>query len=98
MKRFFRNTGGAITAVILALIGVSAANAWGPERTTFTMDKPASYVTFDSITDNQSSESVGIGDERNFVRVRKTGETTPGMVKNMKYMFSIIITLLQIII
>ena len=76
MKRFFRNTGGAITAVILALIGVSAANAWGPERTTFTMDKPASYVTFDSITDNQSSESVGIGDERNFVRVRKTGETT----------------------
>ena len=76
MKRFFRNTGGAIIASVLALAGVSAANAWGPERTTFTMEKPASYVTFDSITDNQSSESVGIGDERNFVRVRKAGETT----------------------
>ena len=76
MKRFFRNTGGAIIATLLALVGVSAANAWGPERATFTMEKPASYVTFDSITDNQSSESVGIGDERNFVRVRKAGETT----------------------
>lgn len=76
MKRFFRNTGGAIIATILALVGVSAVNAWGPERTTFTMEKPASYVTFDSITDNQSSESVGLGDERNFVRVRKAGETT----------------------
>ncbi len=76
MKRFFRNMGGAITTLALALIGVSAVNAWGPERATFTMEKPASYVTFDSITDNQSSESVGIGDERNFVRVRKAGETT----------------------
>ena len=76
MKRFFRNTGGAIITAVLALVGVSAANAWGPERTTFTMEKPASYVTFDSITDNQSSESVGLGDERNFVRVRKAGETT----------------------
>ncbi len=76
MKRFFRNTGGAIITAVLALVGVNAANAWGPERTTFTMEKPASYVTFDSITDNQSSESVGLGDERNFVRVRKAGETT----------------------
>ena len=76
MKRFFRNTGGAIIATVLALVGVSTAYAWGPERATFTMEKPASYVTFDSITDNQSSESVGIGDERNFVRVRKAGETT----------------------
>lgn len=76
MKRFFRKTGGAIITAILALVGVNAVNAWGPERTTFTMEKPASYVTFNSITDNQSSESVGIGDERNFVRVRKAGETT----------------------
>ena len=76
MKRFFSKTGGAILTIILTLVGVSAANAWGPERATFTMEKPASYVTFNSITDNQSSESVGIGDERNFVRVRKAGETT----------------------
>lgn len=76
MKRFLKNIGGAIIAVVLVLVGVSTANAWGPERATFTMEKPASYVTFNSITDNQSSESVGIGDERNFVRVRKVGETT----------------------
>ncbi|MBQ4371290.1 MAG: hypothetical protein II803_02650 [Firmicutes bacterium] len=43
---------------------------WGPERTTFAMAKPAGYVTFNSITDNP-----GLGDERNFVRVRKAGET-----------------------
>ena len=78
MKRLFKKTGGiiAIIAVFLAFQGASVANAWGPERTTFTMEKPASYVTFNSITDNQSSESVGLGDERNFVRVRKAGETT----------------------
>lgn len=78
MKKMFRKTGGAIliVAVFLAFHGIGIANAWGPERTTFTMEAPASYVTFNSITDNQSSESVGIGDERNFVRVRKAGETT----------------------
>ena len=78
MKRLFRKTGGAvlIATLFLAFHGMGIANAWGPERTTFTMEAPASYVTFDSITNNQSSESVGIGDERNFVRVRKAGETT----------------------
>ena len=29
--------------------GVNATGGWGPERETFTMDKPASYVTFNSI-------------------------------------------------
>lgn len=78
MKRLFKKTGGiiAIIAAFLLFQGTNIANAWGPERTVFTMEHPASYVTFDSITDNQSSESVGIGDERNFVRVRKAGETT----------------------
>ena len=40
----------------------------GPERATFTWKDPASYVTFNSITDNPK-----IGDERNFVRVREVG-------------------------
>ncbi len=39
---------------------------WGPERETFTMDNPADYITFNSITDN-----VAVGDERNFVRIRE---------------------------
>ena len=41
---------------------------WGPERETFTSKEPADYVTFNSITDN-----AGVGDERNFVRVREAG-------------------------
>ena len=47
---------------------VSAADGdWGPQdRTTFTWEKPASYVTINSITDNPE-----LGDERNFVRVRE---------------------------
>lgn len=45
---------------------------WGPDRTTFTWANPASYATFNSITDNPQ-----LGDERNFVRIReyKDGET-----------------------
>ena len=48
----------------LSLFGAGAASAWGPERPTFTMENPASYPTFNSITNNPT-----IGDERNFVRV-----------------------------
>lgn len=76
MKKFFIKTGGIVITILLAFQGACAVKAWGPERKTFEMEKPATYVTFNSITDNQSSESVGIGDERNFVRVRKAGETT----------------------
>ncbi len=42
----------------------SSTSAWGPERDTFTMKSPATYPTFNSITDNPT-----IGDERNFVRI-----------------------------
>ncbi|MCQ2570849.1 MAG: LPXTG cell wall anchor domain-containing protein [Candidatus Saccharibacteria bacterium] len=54
-----------------AVAAVSAASAlvvfaWGPSgRATFTMEKPASYVTFNSITNNV------IGDERYFVSASK---------------------------
>ncbi|MBR3368537.1 DUF11 domain-containing protein [Candidatus Saccharibacteria bacterium] len=44
--------------------------AWGPERTTFTMESPASYPTFNSITNNPT-----IGDERDFVRVGEINAT-----------------------
>lgn len=47
----------------------AATEAWGPkDRPTFTWAEPAEYVTFNSITDNPK-----IGDERNFVRIRKAG-------------------------
>lgn len=46
----------------------AASQAWGPERPTYTWKEPADHVTFNSITDNPS-----IGDERNFVRIKKVG-------------------------
>ena len=52
----------AVTAVAAML--PSAVLAYGPERTTYTMQHPADEVTFNSITDNPV-----LGDERNFVRV-----------------------------
>ena len=56
----------------LAIILSSQASAWGPERQTYTNDVPASYATFNSITDN-----VAVGDERNFVRVGEAGSSAP---------------------
>lgn len=43
----------------------AVAFAWGPDRPTFTQQSPASYVTFNSITNNPKW-----GDERNFMRIR----------------------------
>lgn len=61
--------------IILPVLAIMAPTAnvfadvdtpWGPDRTTFTWENPASYATFNSITNNPT-----IGDERNFVRVRE---------------------------
>lgn len=63
----------AFIAVAMSAVGITVGNAhadietWGPQdRATFTWNAPATYVTFNSMTDNPQ-----IGDERNFVRVRK---------------------------
>ena len=61
---FIKKAGLALTLPILSLTPVTNVFAWGPERPTFTMAEPASYATFNSITDNPT-----IGDERDFVRV-----------------------------
>ena len=54
-------------AAVVAGVGIfaGAMHAWGPSRATFTMANPASYVTFNAITDNPKH-----GDERNFVQIR----------------------------
>ena len=54
-------TAGVIAAVTIPV----ASNAWGPTRDTFTIEKPADHIAFDSITNNPN-----YGDERNFLRVR----------------------------
>lgn len=63
----------SIFAVFLAILGFggSRVSAWGPERTTYTNEKPAPYATFNSITNNTA-----VGDERNFVRVRELSNNT----------------------
>ena len=64
---------GAVAAVVATALVPSASTwAWGPERTTFTMEHPANYVTFNSITNNNR-----LGDERNFVRVGEANSTDP---------------------
>lgn len=58
----------AMTIFFPSMKALALDSAWGPERETFTWDKPASYRTFNSMTNNP-----GLGDERNFVRVREAG-------------------------
>lgn len=65
-KRF-----SAIIAIIAAAIIVPAVVfAWGPTRDTYTIEKPADKITFNSITNNPN-----IDDERNFVGIREVGST-----------------------
>lgn len=54
----------AAAVLMTSFFMASSVSAWGPERATFTMESPATYPTFNSITNNPT-----IGDERNFVRV-----------------------------
>ena len=72
MKKIFNaKTAALITTMGLGLTTFASASAWGPERTTFTMESPATYPTFNSITDNPT-----IGDERNFVRIGEIDAAT----------------------
>lgn len=57
---------GATT--VLSTNGVHAVEAWGPQRPTYTWEKPADHATINSMTNNPA-----LGDERNFVRIRKAG-------------------------
>lgn len=66
MKKYnnYKKLGLSAATLGLSLISTVAVSAWGPERATFTMENPATYPTFNSITNNPT-----IGDERDFVRV-----------------------------
>lgn len=69
----------AIALILAAAIIVpSAALAWGPSRQTFTIEKPADYVTFNSITNNPAH-----GDERNFVQVKEASASDSTYVDNI---------------
>ena len=64
-----------ILAVTLATVTVATTLAWGPSRDTYTVEKPADHVVFNSITNNPVD-----GDERNFSRA-KDGTTWTDNVK-----------------
>ena len=70
LKTKLKVIGLAATSLIGAF-GAQSVFAWGPERATFTMEKPATYPTFNSITNNPT-----IGDERDFVRVGEINADT----------------------
>lgn len=55
----------ALAVALVTLMGGSSALAWGPNRPTFTMESPAPYVTFNSI-----SADTSWGDERNFALIK----------------------------
>lgn len=66
-SKYLKTLGAALAVSSLAMVG--NVSAWGPERSTFTMETPATYPTFNSITDNPT-----IGDERNFVRIAEIND------------------------
>lgn len=61
-------------ALAMVTLGVSAAaGAWYPERPTYTIEKPADHVTFNSITNNPN-----YGDERTFFDAKPASNTSQG--------------------
>lgn len=69
---FLPKKAAAALLSLALLVGVSAPAlaTFGPSRPTFTMASPASYVTFNSITDNPVA-----GDERYFLNGAKPGDS-----------------------
>jgi uncharacterized repeat protein (TIGR01451 family) len=63
----------AIAMIAAAIIVPSVALAWGPDRPTFTVQNPAPYITFNSITNNGD-----YGDERNFVTIKDAANQNAG--------------------
>lgn len=63
MNKILKASVGVVAAAAITATSAISAFAWGPTRTLFTMNKPASYITFNSITDNNRE----VGDERYFV-------------------------------
>lgn len=73
VKRFPKKTSILVLIVGSLLASTWAVGAWWPERPTFTINNPAPYVTFNSITNNPN-----YGDERMFFDAKPTSNTTSG--------------------
>lgn len=73
LRRMPKRTSAVLMMIAAAIIVPSALLAWGPSRTTYTVDSPADHITFNSITNNPN-----VGDERNFVVVKDAADTSDG--------------------
>ncbi len=67
VQRAPKRTAAILTAAVAAVVLPATLLAWGPSRPTFTEQVPASYITFNSITNNST-----YGDERYFASVKDT--------------------------
>ena len=65
--------GALLAPLIVLVLGAGFAQAYGPARTTYTIEKPADRITFNSITNNPN-----YGDERNFLIIKDAANTSPG--------------------
>jgi uncharacterized repeat protein (TIGR01451 family)/LPXTG-motif cell wall-anchored protein len=78
MRNVPKRVYGLIAIIIAAVIIPATLYAWGPtNRETFTIEKPAGYITFNSITNNPD-----YGDERNFVRIKDASDAGAGNWKD----------------
>ncbi len=72
MQKISKRTYALFAMAIATVVVPATLLAWGPStRVTFTEANPASYVTFNSITDNKT-----YGNETNFVQVRNVTDNT----------------------
>lgn len=76
---FIKNHSIISGSVLVAAIAPALVWAWGPSRPSFTIEKPADYITFNSITNNPV---IG-GDEKDFVGIREVGSNAK-WTNNMK--------------
>lgn len=76
---FIKNHSIISGSVLVAAVAPALVWAWGPSRPLFTIEKPADYITFNSITNNPV---IG-GDEKDFVGIREVGSNAK-WTNNMK--------------
>ena len=76
---FIKNHSIISGSVLVAAVTPALVWAWGPSRPSFTIEKPADYITFNSITNNPV---IG-GDEKDFVGIREVGSNAK-WTNNMK--------------
>ena len=76
---FIKNHSIISGSVLVAAVAPALVWAWGPSRPSFTIEKPADYITFNSITNNPV---IG-GDEKDFVGIREVGSNEK-WTNNMK--------------